>query len=222
MNCERKKTLIQLIVGAFGSIAGLFCVVAVNQNLLMSLPISARMVLMIISYWVIALVPLIIMLVGKDYFSDHGFSKKKIGNQVMAGLIIGLCMSLVFTLVPIFLGKGDWVDNGHHYKYLWQFIFEFVYCIIAVGFVEEYVFRGFIFSKLKTLSGSVTVAIVVSSIFFGVFHLLAGNIVQMIVTGIMGAFFCICREKIENSTLLSLIIAHGVYDALITVWASVL
>lgn len=51
--------------------------------------------------------------------------------------------------------------------------------------------------------------------------MIGGNIVQIISTGILGAIFCICRVKIKNCTLLSVIIAHGVYDALITVWLNV-
>ncbi len=38
----------------------------------------------------------------------------------------------------------------------------------------------------------------------------------------IGVFFCVCRLKIKNCSTLVLIIGHGVYDALITVFASVL
>ena len=38
----------------------------------------------------------------------------------------------------------------------------------------------------------------------------------------IGALFCLCRIKIKNCSTLSLVIAHGVYDAMITVWANVL
>ena len=219
---ERKNIILRLLLGTCGAIGGLFGVNAFNQYVLMGLPIGLRMVLMIITYWAIAIVPFGIMIYAKDKLSEYGFVKDKIVNQVIVGIIIGVCMSFVLTLIPIFVGIGDWVDNGQHYQYPWQFIYEFTYCIAAIGLVEEYVFRGFIYSKVKKLCDSVAVSTVVSSILFGLFHFLSGNIIQMIMTGIIGVFLCICKEKIRNCTLLSLIIAHGIYDALITVWNSVL
>lgn len=219
---ENKKIVTQLIIGFLGAMLGLFGVIAFNQYLLMGLPMGARMVLMIVAYWVIAVIPFSVMLFARDNLTDYGFVKEKIGAQVLVGILLGVIMSFVLTLLPTLLGMGDWVDNGHHYQYVWQFAYEFLYCIVAVSLVEEFVFRGFIFAKIKRISGSANVAIIISSVLFGLFHLLGGSIIQVIVTGVLGMFFCVCREKIKNCTLLSLILAHGIYDALITVWASVL
>jgi membrane protease YdiL (CAAX protease family) len=130
-------------------------------------------------------------------------------------------MSFVFTVIPHLAGKSDWVNNQHQYRYMWQFIYDFVYFIFAIALVEEFVFRGFFYKKLKTLFGTSVGAIVGSSILFGLFHFLSGNIVQIILTGFIGAIFCVCKVKIKNCTLLSVIIAHGMYDALITVWLNV-
>ena len=88
--------------------------------------------------------------------------------------------------------------------------------------VEEFVFRGFIFEKIKCVAGKDIIAVIISSVFFGVFHFFGGNLVQMVMTACIGAFFCFCRVKIKNCSTLSLIIGHGVYDALITVFASAL
>lgn len=218
---ENKKTILQLIIGVIGAFAGLIACNAVLTNFLMNWPIGVRMVAMIVFYWIVAAVPVLIFVLGKDKLSDYGFRREKIGMQILTGLVIAVCMSFVLTLLPIFAGKGDWVDNGHHYTHLWQFAFEFVYLIGAVGLTEEFVFRGFVYGKMKKLGMSTGAAIAVSSVLFGLFHFLSGNIVQLVATGCIGVIFCLCREKIRNCTLLSLIIAHGVYDALITVWASV-
>ena len=91
-----------------------------------------------------------------------------------------------------------------------------------IGLVEEFVFRGFIFEKIKRVAGKDIIAVIISSVFFGVFHFFSGNLVQMVMTACIGAFFCFCRLKIKNCSTLSLIIGHGVYDALITVFASAL
>ena len=201
---------------------GLYGVIAFNRFVLMSLPLVLRMVCMPIVYWLIALIPIIVMFVNKDKLVEYGFVKDKIQLQIIVGVLIGIAMSVILTLIPHLLGIGEYVDNGKRYEYLWQFIYEFFYCILAVGFVEEFVFRGFVYKKIKTISQKDIIAIIVSSVLFGAFHLFGGNIIQMMMTSFIGAFFCFCRLKIKNCSTLSLIIAHGVYDALITVFASLL
>ena len=219
---SKKKEWICLIAGFLGAMLGLYGVVLFNQFVLMLLPSGLRMVSMVFIYWLIALIPIIVMLVNKDKLADYGFriDKKKI--QVITGILIGVAMSFVLTLIPHLLGFGKYVDSGERYEYLWQFIFDFFYCIVAIGFVEEFVFRGFVYEKIKAISQKDTTAIIGSSVLFGVFHIFSGNIVQMIMTACIGAFFCLCRLKVKNCSTLSLIIGHGVYDALITVWASAL
>lgn len=219
---SKKKEIISLIIGFVRAVAGLYGVMSFNRFVLMSLPIGIRMVCMILTYWLIALIPAIVMIVNKDKLTDYGFSKEKIGMQIIVGILIGTVMSVLLTLIPHQIGFGEFVDSGKRYKYLWQFIYEFFYCIFAIGLVEEFVFRGFIFEKIKRVAGKDIIAVIISSIFFGVFHFFSGNLVQMVMTACIGAFFCFCRLKIKNSSTLSLIIGHGVYDALITVFASAL
>ena len=217
-----KKEWICLIAGFLGVMLGSYGVVVFNQFVLMPLPLGLRMVSMVFIYWLIALIPIIVMLVNKDKLVDYGFSIDKKKFQVITGILIGVAMSFILTLIPHLFGFGEYVDNGKRYKYLWQFIFEFFYCIVAVGFVEEFVFRGFVYEKIKGISQKDMTAIIGSSVLFGVFHLFSGNIVQMIMTACLGAIFCFCRLKVKNCSTLSLMIGHGVYDALITVWASAL
>jgi membrane protease YdiL (CAAX protease family) len=217
-----KSALHQLLI----SVAGIFLsTLAVNlffKYFLFHFPLPVRALLMIAVYWLIGLVPLIMMRKSGLSLSALLTEGKNPTPQIIPGLLLGLAMSAAFTLIPHMLGLGDWVDNGHHYRKLWQFLFEFAYCIFAVGAVEELVFRGYLFIQLKELTKSHRKSVLISSALFGLFHFFAGNIVQMICTTLLGLFFCACRDKIKNCTLLYLIVAHGVYDALITVWASVL
>ena len=219
---SRKKEWTCLIVGFLGAMLSLYGVIVFNQFVLMSLPLGLRLVCMVVIYWLIALVPVILMLVNKDKLADYGFSKDKKGLQIIAGILMGIAMSFVLTLIPHLLGLGKYVDSGERYEYLWQFIFDFIYCIVAIGFVEEFVFRGFVYEKIKAISQKDMPAIIGSSVLFGVFHLFGGSMIQVIVTACVGVLFCFCRLKIKNCSTLSLIIGHGIYDALITVWASAL
>ena len=189
---SKKKEIISLIIGFVGAVAGLYGVVSFNRFVLMSLPIGIRMVCMILTYWLIALIPAIVMIVNKDKLTDYGFSKEKIGMQIIVGILIGAVMSVLLTLIPHLIGFGEFVDSGKRYKYLWQFIYEFFYCIFAIGLVEEFVFRGFIFEKIKRVAGKDIIAVIISSVFFGVFHFFSGNLVQMVMTACIGALFCFC------------------------------
>jgi len=216
-----KRKLTGLIAGYLGALFVLFGVVMFNSYLFMSIPLILRMIAMIVVYWLIAIVPVVIMLVDKDKISDYGFTAVKIPLQVITGLIIGILMSFVLTVVPHLAGFGQYFSSGKNYSQLWQFVYEFIYCIVAVGLVEEFIFRGFIFSRVKSLGGNNIVALAVSSVLFGFFHIFSGDPLQILMTSLIGAFFCLCRIKVKNCSLLSLIIAHGVYDALITVWSFV-
>lgn len=218
---ERKRIIIQIVITMIGVIAGVLGVNVFQKYVLMNIHIVWRMILMILVYLIIAVVPVCIMAFTKEKLSDYGFQKEKIGYQVLIGIAIALCMSFIFTVIPHLAGKSDWVNNQHQYTYVWQFVYDFVYYIIAVALVEEFVFRGFLYKKIATLFGSNLYAILGSSILFGLFHFLSGSITQLILTGITGLILCICKVKVKNCTLLSLIIAHGVYDALITVWLNV-
>ncbi|MEE1060744.1 MAG: type II CAAX endopeptidase family protein [Ruminococcus sp.] len=218
---ERNKAIIQMVIASIGVIGGVFVINLFNQYVLTSLPIVWRMVLMIVTYFMIALVPFCISVINKDKLYDFGFTKEKLGYQMLVGFLIALCFSFVFTVIPHLAGKSDWVNNNHQYQYMWQFVYDFVYYIFAVALVEEFVFRGFFYKKLETVFDSKVAVIIVSSVLFGLFHFYGGNIAQIILTGIIGVILCICRVKIKNCTLLSLIIAHGVYDSLITVWLNV-
>ena len=72
---DRKKTLLHLMIGIAGAMAGFFCVISItlNANLLMKLPLIQRKLSMILIYWIIAVVPIILMLAAKDKPSDYGF-----------------------------------------------------------------------------------------------------------------------------------------------------
>lgn len=219
---SRKSSGFLMILGYVGALAGCFGVIMFNRYVMTSLPLAGRMICMPLVYWLIALVPIILICISKDENEILIFPKEKIGIQILIGAISGLVIASAYFLVPYLLGFGSYVDNGSRFTKLWQFVFEFVYFIVAVGAVEEIVFRGFIYSKLKSICGNEIITILVSSILFGLFHLLNGNIVQVCITTIIGIIFCLVRYKVKSCSMLSLIILHGVYDFMIVLYSSVL
>lgn len=94
-----------------------------------------------------------------------------------------------------------------------------VFYLTSVGAVEEYIFRGFLVKRLEKLISSQWAVIGISSLFFGLFHVMSGDVLQILITGLIGAFYCLCHKKLPHCSLLSLVIAHGLYDWLIDLWA---
>lgn len=217
---NKKRDIILMIIGYIGALAGCFGVIMFNRYILTSLPLAGRMICMILVYWLIALVPIILICITKDKNEALVFPKEKIGIQILIGAVSGLVISSAYFLAPYFCGFGSLVDNGSRYTKLWQFVFELVYFIVAVGAVEEIVFRGFIYSKIKSIFGNEWMTILLSSILFGLFHLLIGNIVQVCLTTIIGIIFCLVRYKVKGCSMLSLIVLHGVYDFMIVLYSS--
>ena len=221
LKLKTKSSIIQLFIAICGTFVAVFGLFMFNQHLLMSFSLPLRMILMIVTQWILFLVPAILMVVYKEKLSCMGFRKEKIPSQIGIGILLAVSMSLVLTVLPIILGFKD-VVGDYAYTQTWQFAYEFIYRILGVALAEELVFRGYIFNKLLQIKNSKWFAIIISSLLFGLFHILNGNIIQVFVTAFIGLVYCIFREKIKGCTLLSLIIAHGVYDALIVLWVSIL
>lgn len=208
------KERIRLIIAVIGVFISLYGLVLFNQNILRDIPLIPRMAVMIVSQWGIFLVPLMLMKRNREKLSDFFISEIKPWRQIQTGIILALAMTVVLILIPILLGLEDMVGSTS-YTMPWQFVFEFIYSIIGVALAEELVFRGYIFNKIVLLSGSRSTAIILSSILFGFFHVFNGNVLQIIMTFCMGMMFCYFREKIKSCTIISLIIAHGLYDGMI-------
>jgi len=218
---KAKSLTAQLLVAICGVFISVFGLWIFNQHVLMSFSLPIRMIFMIITQWGLFLIPGILMIVNKENLVDIGFRKDKIPLQIGIGVLLAFAMSLVMTVLPILLGLKGMVGSTT-YTQVWKFVFQFIYAIFGVALAEELLFRGYIFHKLLEIKNSKWFAIITSSLLFGLFHMCNGSIIQLFMTAFLGFLFCIFREKIKECTLLSLIIAHGVYDALIVVWVSVL
>ena len=218
---QAKSSLVQLFIAIFAVFVTVFGLWMFNQHLLLSFSLPLRMILIIVTQWLLFLVPGILMIVNKESLGDIGLKKDKLLPQIGIGVLLAFGMSLVLTVLPIMLGFKDMVGSTSD-KQIWKFAYEFIYAIFGVALAEELIFRGYIFKKLLEIKNSRWFAIIVSSLLFGLFHIFNGNIIQVFVTAFLGFIFCIFREKIKECTLLSLIIAHGVYDAMIVLWVSIL
>lgn len=212
MRVKTRRSVAELLLSVAGIFLLLYGVVLFNRNVLMTLPLAVRMVLMPLLQWIPALLPLLVIALRKIKARDLGFSREKIGAQLFAGLGVGAAMTLILVVFPLLMGWKDLVGSTQYTK-PWQFAFQFFYCLLGVAFAEELIFRGYLFERLVKLKGSKTIAIIGSSVVFGLFHIFSGDLVRVFVTALLGAIWCVCREKIKYCTTLSLILAHGLYDA---------
>jgi hypothetical protein len=72
-----KSSVVQLIIAICGAFVAVFGLWMFNQHLLMSFSLPIRMILMIITQWLLFLVPGILMIVNKESLGDIGFRKEK-------------------------------------------------------------------------------------------------------------------------------------------------
>lgn len=218
----KKKLLPGVAIGYGGLVLLLFLLRWVSRNLLPTLPVPALLVLRIVFSMMLALPAACVLLWEKAPLSEYGFSREKPLRQILTGIAIGLFMSLILTLLPCLLGLGSMVYQGDGYHSLWYAIYELVYFIVAIGFVEEFVFRGFLHKRFSRHTLSWFFPAFFSSVLFGLVHLVNGSPVQVITTTCIGLFFCWCSDHIPGCTILSLAIAHGLHDWLIRVICSIL
>jgi membrane protease YdiL (CAAX protease family) len=111
---------------------------------------------------------------SRETFRDIGFTKEKITNQILIGIVLSIIMSLVLTIIPILLGFKEFIGSSSYTK-VWQFAYEFAYKVFGVALVEEIIFRGYIFKKLMDIKDSKWFAVIMSSVLFGLFHIIKAS-----------------------------------------------
>ena len=96
----------------------------------------------------------------------------------------------------------------------------YILAMLCVGFLEEVIFRGLLFEAMR--KDSVKAAIIVSSVTFGIGHILnlfngsgadiLPNILQIVYATAAGFMFCMIYVKTDS--LIVCILIHGIFNAL--------
>src|SRR5690554_2985039 len=88
----KSKAKMSVVLQLFTAVCGVFVAVfglwMFNQHLLMSFSLPLRMVLLIITQWLLFLVPGILMIVNQENFGDIGFRKEKVPMQIGIGVLL--------------------------------------------------------------------------------------------------------------------------------------
>lgn len=146
-----------------------------------------------------------------------GFEKSNLVKQLGPAAVI-FAITVSFVVIPLVLGadKGDVlsVKAGSPLILCYYILKKMVF----VGMGEELVWRGYFYSRLQEITGSGIWAVILSAALFGLFHFPGShNWMQVIMTGILGLVYGFARLKLNNCTVLSTGIAHGLHDTTITI-----
>ncbi len=159
--------------------------------------------------WIIPLIVFILMKKEGMTINEIGFYKGKWINQILIGFGMAALLVCTIYVIPSYLLGKLIVQSSINMNV------ETLIYLISVSVAEEILFRGYIYEKINKINKSEWSAIFISSFIFGIFHVFGSDVFQIISAIIMGMFICICKLKIKNCTLLSLILAHAMYDFIV-------
>ena len=124
----------------------------------------------------------------------------------------------ILWLIPVWILSTGNLWSGLALKYTGINAVMATMSFLLVGFVEETVFRGFLFNGMRK-TGSLTVAIIVSAVTFGMGHLInlltgqatMDTLLQMVFAIAWG--FLLTFAYLKSGSLLACILIHGIIDA---------
>lgn len=136
----------------------------------------------------------------------------------------GLCKTSVSSrqflyYIPLFILAADNLRNGVAVNLPWRDTVCYICYMLCVGFVEEVLFRGFLFKAIA--KDNVKKAMIISSVTFGLGHLLNlvnGNGMELVanlcqVFGAIAFGFLFVTIFYRGGSLLPCIITHSVINA---------
>ena len=213
MAMPKGRNVFTVVIIFFLSLVALLLVGWVN-GISQSLPLALRLILMIVVWWPILIPIFLFMRRDKECLWDIGFTKENIPMQILLGILVAAGSLLIFIILPALFGfQMGYLQEMN----LLTLVLELIRLLLSVALVEEIIFRGHIFKKLQDINSSKWFAILISSTLFGLFHIFNWNFLQIVVTTIMGIYWCLCRDKFKHCTLLTLIIAHALHNLLIPI-----
>lgn len=138
-------------------------------------------------------------------------TKNRLWLQIIIGLAFAAVLCFFMGIVPILCGTS--IIGSHAEPSAGLLIFSAVQDILFIGVCEELVFRGYIQNQFEIwLKKCKWLAPLISGVLFGLWHIINGSLFQVLITTLIGWVFGYCKYFIKDCSLLSVIIAHGLYD----------
>ncbi len=152
---------------------------------------------------------------GRLSASGLEFSWKPFGKQLATALILFL-ITISLVLLPLLFGAKPSDVLGTKIRTPLLLIYYMIKALLVVGLGEELLWRGYFYGRLREITGSPIWAVIISSVFFGLWHYPIGqNFLQVIVTALLGFLYGVARLKVRGCSTLSTGLAHGLHDAVL-------
>ena len=163
--------------------------------------------LVIVSYTAVAVVAMVLTGQVKTLLPP----KKKLWLQILIGIGIAAVLCFFVCILPILCGTS--LIGIHNDMTVGRIILSAVQDLIFVGVGEEIVFRGYVQNQFAIwLKKCKWLAPLIAAAIFGLWHLINGSLIQVLFTTLIGCVFGYAKYFIKDCSLLSVIIAHGLYD----------
>ncbi len=138
-------------------------------------------------------------------------SKRKLWLQILIGIGIAAALCFIIGIIPILCGTS--LVGSHSDASVGIILLAALQDILFVGVGEEIVFRGYIQNQFAIwLKKCKWLAPLIAAALFGLWHLINGSLIQALFTTVIGCVFGYAKYFIKDCSLLSVIIAHGLYD----------
>lgn len=171
---------------------------------------AARMcltMLVIVAYTAVAVVAMFLTGQQKALLP----TKRRLWLQILIGVTIAAILCFLMGIVPILCGTS--LIGSHTDMSASQIAVSAIQDILFVGIGEEIVYRGYIQNQFEIwLKKCKWLAPLIAAAIFGLWHLINGNIIQVLFTTLIGCVFGYAKYFIKDCSLLSVILAHGLYD----------
>ena len=129
----------------------------------------------------------------RDYAIQSDYLKKNPFHLLwvfLIGVLMSHGLSILLSILPLdnLIGSYEAVENE---VFSASWIFVVIRAVIVTPVVEELIFRGLVFRRMKEYT-SFWPAAIVSSILFGVYHM---NLIQGIYAFLFGIIICILYDR---------------------------
>ena len=138
-------------------------------------------------------------------------TKNGLWLQILIGFAFAAVLCFLMGIVPILCGTS--IIGSHTEPSAGFLVISAVQDILFVGVCEEIVFRGYIQNQFEIwLKKCKWLSPLIAAVLFGLWHIINGSLIQVLFTTLIGCVFGYSKYFIKDCTLLSVIIAHGIYD----------
>lgn len=162
----------------------------------------------------------IVTKVERRSMAAFDYEDRYLGRQILWGILLGAALFLILGLVPILLKTTTILFNSFTPKSVrGELLYQFAYNFFFVAQVEEKVFRGYYLARMEEATGSQFIAVLGSTILFVLPHIvMRGITTDLISICLMGMILAIARLRLKNYSMLTIVLAHGLYNFALNVF----